>query len=421
MSLQARENDAFDFGFASDAAFLQRYYFTFPNYLRLKLVQQLERALGDSKTATDRIRDAYSVIAAIDPEATSLPTETWEKRQSVGTQRLEQYRQTAWVFGPQYSRELQEFDRNLLASLLLSETAAADEETTCRLVRHRTRHGYTSVHAAVHYEIVGVIPLLHEYGANVDESTVEGWSPIHLAALKAQIPTAQDLLNCGANVHAIFRSACYNLTPLSVTFVSASQKKWEMVKFLLSRGADPWFLDESFHRETIAHHVARNSSSALGLRILLEHDQSLVFATDTRLRTPLHVAATRGADAAIQVLVRDFGADVNATDIAGWTPLHTGWTAMAYVQRKLQAISPGLTKRADLLNGLLRSRELLVTLGADLSAKEYYGKTPSETAFLSSFIRAVALGRDTAGWRGTKLYLWENVESNCPQEWLVQP
>ena len=56
---------------------------------------------------------------------------------------------------------------------------------------------------------------------------------------------------------------------------------------------------------------------------VLEHDRTLVTATDDDLYTPLHRAAYNGHLTVMQCLLRH-GADANAPTLDGWTPLHSG-------------------------------------------------------------------------------------------------
>jgi len=80
-----------------------------------------------------------------------------------------------------------------------------------------------------------------------------------------------------------------------------------------------------------------------------------VNAKDRAGRSALHYAAASG-DEEMLVFLLDKGADVNITDGYGWTPLfHVGW-------------SGGSFKRPQVL-------DLLVRRGADLNAKDLFGRT----------------------------------------------
>ena len=104
-----------------------------------------------------------------------------------------------------------------------------------------------------------------------------------------------------------------------------------------------------------------------------------VNATDIRHQTPLHWMAKHGRTLATQILL-EYGADVNAKDKWGWTPLHRVMNGMYNdlkdnSAKRSRRIRKNVSK-PDYLNVML----LLIDNGADLNAKTIDGETPADKA-----------------------------------------
>lgn len=151
------------------------------------------------------------------------------------------------------------------------------------------------------------VALLLSKGAAVDAKTVEGRTPLYVAAtLAAGIPSMQLLLEAGANPNA---DTLVGATPLFPAVNSSA----EMTKILLDKGANP-------------NHVTKSGATP----ILFTRDAAVVElliarGADVRARskigeTALMDAATRGDATAAKMLIAK-GADVNARDHRGYTAL----------------------------------------------------------------------------------------------------
>ena len=151
------------------------------------------------------------------------------------------------------------------------------------------------------------VALLLSKGAAVDSKTVEGRTPLYVAAtLAAGTASMQLLIEAGANPNA---ETVVGATPL----FPAVNSSVAMTKILLDKGANP-------------NHVTKSGATP----ILFTRDAAVVdlliaHGADVRARsktgeTALMDVATRGDAAAAKLLLAK-GADVNAKDHRGYTAL----------------------------------------------------------------------------------------------------
>ncbi|KAL5093277.1 hypothetical protein Trisim1_011081 [Trichoderma cf. simile WF8] len=213
----------------------------------------------------------------------------------------------------------------------------------------KDRFGWTCLHLAAiygHEELLTCI--IEDCGADIDIGDNDSRTPLHLAIENKSLPAIALLINAGAQVNAKSKDGS---TPLHIAV-----KQIDTVQLLLQSGADkeatdlegrtPLYqaladstievatllVDEGANVATAAKDGRTPLHMALSLgpkgfsiaKRLLQSDPSK--ATDYAgakakdEATPLHIAAEHGPSEAIELL-RGLGADVNALDDFGQTPL----------------------------------------------------------------------------------------------------
>ena len=93
--------------------------------------------------------------------------------------------------------------------------------------------GWSLVHRAAANNRPGVIHVLVEHHARVEQRSHIGWAPLHLAAISGSPRATQALLECGAS--PVVENATGD-TPLHFTAIS---QNLEVATILLTAGADP--------------------------------------------------------------------------------------------------------------------------------------------------------------------------------------
>ncbi len=258
---------------------------------------------------------------------------------------------------------------------------------------------YRPIHLAAKENKPGAIKMLAEHGADVNIAGWHGRTPLHEAAQAGALEAAKALIECKALVEA--RDG-YGATPLMNARANEA-----MLKLLLEAGADPRVtpfsgrsmledrdlrkvkpLLESYAQKLEANplppgtlHEAAAEADAEGVAALIEAG-AIVNQPDHYGRTPLHFAMS---PAVAQLLLLQ-GADVNARDASGATPLilHARFDSHVEVVKTLIEHGADLNVKTKdgshalgnaTMTGSIETMRLLLEAGADVNLKGISGQT----------------------------------------------
>lgn len=174
------------------------------------------------------------------------------------------------------------------------------------------------LHVAARLGPLEMVVTLLEAGADTELAGYGGIHPLHAAALAGQTKIVSILLERGAKVDALDN---VGRTPL-MTFVSGAVGDVGVLRILLAAGADPNLIDGAAHLYALHYAAMQGRVDETALLVAAGAD---VNAKDSLYgKSPLHYAmdcdSMRGTQAVVQFLI-DHGADVNARDLNGMTPL----------------------------------------------------------------------------------------------------
>ena len=167
-------------------------------------------------------------------------------------------------------------------------------------------------------------------------------------------------------------------TPL---WIAVDEKRPDVVRALLHAGADP--NAENGDGKTVLHMVSRRGHKAELFRALLRFGAD-PNAADKQGKTPLHLACWSRLVTNVNVLLAA-GANPGAKDKSGKTPLHWAFGGGAASKRAWQAVfdsNYGNDGRVEVLRAL-------IVAGADVDAADTDGKTPLHSACTVGHLESV--------------------------------
>lgn len=244
-----------------------------------------------------------------------------------------------------------EFDEPLIVKL-----SGASEEVIRSLLEHgadvnvRGMRGLAPLHYYVkaHSPSSGLeegnlemVKLLLKHGADVGIKDEKGLTPLHMSA-KSEI--ADTLINSGANINAIDNEGN---TPLST---AASNRKYDVVRTLLSRGADK---------------KIRNAYGKSPADIAIEIKQKCTLASDQNPQFGCHEKALQPLVRIIEILQSDNFAEIIEKDKK----------EEEFTKAEKNKSTNGNELFDAVKAGNLNKVQELVKNGADLNLKDQYGST----------------------------------------------
>lgn len=244
-------------------------------------------------------------------------------------------------------------------------TANGSEEIV-RLLTNRG--GRVTIHAAAGMGDLAALERLVKEGANVNRLDVQGQTALHAAANAGQLEAVRWLVEHGAwmdltddkdasALSLAYRNAFEMHVNLSRQSNAADlERKYKAVMaYLIGRGAKPEFAYGIPQEQVQAH-----SKEVADLLIEAGPDMGLCHDSQATL---LHRAAWWGKKKVVEDLI-ELGADIDATDRVGGTPLHA-------------AVQEGCTSYWDVIEGpRVDVMELLLERGAKVDVANKHGRTP---------------------------------------------
>ncbi|KAB5589874.1 hypothetical protein CTheo_6694 [Ceratobasidium theobromae] len=185
--------------------------------------------------------------------------------------------------------------------------------------------------------------------ASATDRDSQNVTPLHWAAINAQLAACEYLIQAGAEVDALGGELVS--TPMQW---AARNGYIYIIQLLLQHGADPSICDAQGYNTL---HLVTHSSGVMPLLYMLQHtDKVPLDSQDSAGHTALMWAAYQGDALSVDLLLKH-GASVSAVDAVGLTPLH--WSVV---------------------RGNRMCIRRLVESGADLNARNHDGKTPRDMA-----------------------------------------
>ncbi|KAK0122573.1 hypothetical protein ONS96_009615 [Cadophora gregata f. sp. sojae] len=409
-----------------NASFIRRVFPSLPSIIQENLIKQVQEALKNDKISSHRMLAIYRTLRTMRPDLAAVKgtDPSLEQNDSDFSKLLFQSHQALsnmtdsrngnasanddpWPLNHDWSG-MTKSDLKEFVLLTLKASTLWAPQTLLEMKAYKSTRGFGYLTAACRIGNATVVKALLAIGANPNEKSNDGHTPLHAAVVHSHHECAQLILAAGADTEALMSSPMSN--HYTALVFAASNGDAKMSEALIKHGANIWHRILDSMQNTAAHTAANGAvpGSAACLELLLKQDPRLALAKKSHQRTPLHHAAGSGDIASVKALLRA-GADPNAIDVNKSNPLHTAWFSSLdlvkicseYFPEKLH--DPALkvvVQRSALISSLDHLRplevvELLLQAGADPKSVNIEGCDAKISAYLNMLITLKVQPGDT--------------------------
>nr|XP_033777263.1 E3 ubiquitin-protein ligase MIB2 isoform X1 [Geotrypetes seraphini]XP_033777264.1 E3 ubiquitin-protein ligase MIB2 isoform X1 [Geotrypetes seraphini]XP_033777265.1 E3 ubiquitin-protein ligase MIB2 isoform X1 [Geotrypetes seraphini]XP_033777267.1 E3 ubiquitin-protein ligase MIB2 isoform X1 [Geotrypetes seraphini]XP_033777268.1 E3 ubiquitin-protein ligase MIB2 isoform X1 [Geotrypetes seraphini]XP_033777269.1 E3 ubiquitin-protein ligase MIB2 isoform X1 [Geotrypetes seraphini] len=258
-----------------------------------------------------------------------------------------------------------------VAKVLLSKGANADLQNNVKC---------TALYVAVSKGFTDVVKVLcaHNSAVNVQDSSRD--TPLHYA-ITADFKGIIEILLEVPNIDFTVQ----NRQGFNLLHHSALKGNKQAVQRIVGRARQ--LVDAKKEDGFTALHLAALNNHQDVAEILIKEGRCDVNLRNNRLQSPLHLAVTQGHAGLLQLLVRE-GADVNAEDEDGDTPMHIALERQQLFSAMAEREGEGSSLLAKLqASGLIGNTEMnvgaamacfLAQAGADIHYANHRGKSPMD-------------------------------------------